>query len=518
MMRTIIVGFIRAQLIAFITLVAAVCSCSDSRLTQAESLLETDPAAADSILTYIPDLRSRRDRALYAVLKTQADYKQYKPIKSDSLILTATSYYGNKRKNYHAALAWYTQGCVYKDFQDDVSAIYAYLKAKDLFPDTLIRYYALTEQNLAKCYLNKSLYKEALSSLNNCKRLAARKADSSMLAYANFQIATAKLYKKQFSNLSQDFNKLYHDKNLSDFYRNQCLVELAKIHVYHTCQFDSAIVYLEQYMKYQYQSKGLTYNLIGNIHYLQGEIDSAYYYYTLSTHEICDIYTLSDNYKNLSEINLLYGNNQDAFQYGKLYTEFIDSIRILQNANDIAVVQIAHNTEMERLNRKSFRFKTIIIGTSVIIIIILLLWGLYQSHLNTVSRNYIRFCDGVWTTISTSLPSDSSLNDLLTVGKIKYMNSPSHFVLSGNGKKDYSKETKDAIIHDLNIAYSDSIAKLLKDYPTLNNREIMLCLFNHLKIEKTVICDTLNITDDNYRKVKSRLKEKLGESYDLFFS
>ena len=495
-------------------------SCGNSRiLREAETLLETNPAEADSILASIPAPRLRRDRAWYAVLKTQAEYKQYKPVKSDSLILTATSYYGNKRKNYHAALAWYTQGCVYKELQDDVSAIDAYLKAKDLFPDTLIRYYALTVQNLAKCYLNKFLYEDALSSLNNCRNLAAVINDSSMLAYANYQIATTKLYKKQFSNLSQDFMKLYHDKNLSEFYRNQCLVELAKISILHYCQYDSAKAYLEQYKKYQYQSKGLTYNLIGDIHYLNGEIDSAYYYYNLSKHEICDIYTLSGNYKSLSEISLLYGNNQDAFKYGKLYTETIDSIRILQNANDIAVVQIAHNTEMDRINRQTFHIKNIIISTSIVIIMALLLWGLYQSHLNTVSRNYIRFCDGVWTTISTSLPSDSSLNDLLKVGKIKYMNSPSHFILFGSrNKPNINKDARDAIIHDLNIAFSDTIERMLKDYPTLNNREILLCLLNHLKIDKTLICDTLNMTNDNYRKVKSRLKEKIWDSYVLFFT
>lgn len=523
MKKTTLAGFLTSQFIAVATLLSVVSSCSDSRLAQAEALLETDPAAADTILTRISELRSRRDRALYAVLKTQAEYKQYKPLTTDSLILTATDYYGTairgtKNRRYHSALAWYTQGCVYKDFQNDVSAIDAFLKAKDLFPDTLTRYYALTKQNLSNCYLNKNLYEDALSSLNSCRNLAITINDSSMFAYANYLIATTKLYKKQFSNLSQDFTKLYHDKNLSDFYRNQCLVELAKINIFHLCQFDSAMTYLHQYMKYQHQSKGLTYNLIGDIKYKIGEIDSAYYYYNLSTQEICDIYTLSNNYKSLSEINLLYGNNQDAFQYGKLYTESIDSIRILQNANDIAAVKIAHNTEMNLISKKNFNIKTIIIGISIIIIISLLLWGLYQSHLNIISRNYIKFCDGVWTAISTPLPPDSSLNDLLSLGKIKYMNSPSHFTLFGKGKKRFNKDTRDAILHDLNTAFYDAIELLLKDYPTLNNREIMLCLLNYIIIEKTVICDILNMADDNYRKIKSRLKEKLGNSYSLFFT
>ena len=73
-------------------------SCRESRtLHDVETLLETDPRAADSILSSMPQPTTNRDRALYAVLKTQAEYKQYKPITSDSLILTATRYYGIER-------------------------------------------------------------------------------------------------------------------------------------------------------------------------------------------------------------------------------------------------------------------------------------------------------------------------------------------------------------------------------------------------------------------------------------
>ena len=52
------------------------CTGSGADLSHAETLLETNPAAADSILTNMPMPTRHRDRAWYAVLKTQADYKQ----------------------------------------------------------------------------------------------------------------------------------------------------------------------------------------------------------------------------------------------------------------------------------------------------------------------------------------------------------------------------------------------------------------------------------------------------------
>ena len=85
---------------------AATVSCGgrNHRLAHVEMLLETDPVQADSVLSSIPVPRSRGGRALYAILRTQADYKNYKDIEDDKLISTATDYYGNRKKGYHAAM------------------------------------------------------------------------------------------------------------------------------------------------------------------------------------------------------------------------------------------------------------------------------------------------------------------------------------------------------------------------------------------------------------------------------
>ncbi|MBO7110694.1 MAG: hypothetical protein J6W18_01960, partial [Bacteroidaceae bacterium] len=123
-----------ASTIFLVLSIQVLTSCEHTTLNQAERLLETDVKAADSILSSMPMPTSRRDRAWYAVLKTQADYKQYKTITSDSLILTATSYYGTHHKNYRSAMAWYSQGCVYYEINNDFAAVDAYLKAIDLFP------------------------------------------------------------------------------------------------------------------------------------------------------------------------------------------------------------------------------------------------------------------------------------------------------------------------------------------------------------------------------------------------
>ena len=499
-------------------LLAALMSCRDNHaLQEAEALLETNPAAADSVLVSMPEPTSNRDRAWYAVLKTQADYKQYKPILSDSLILMATKYYGSRHKNYRSAMAWYIQGCVYKELKKDVPAIDAFLKSKDLFPDTLVRYYALVEQKLGRCYLNKGLYDESCNSFLLCRNNACRIKDSTMMAYADYNIALTKLYSHRFEGLNRLFGDLSNNKYLSDFYREESLLQLAKYHIYSSCLYDSANYYLNKLIANDNVSLGATYNLKGKIFNTIGNKDSAFYYYKLCLGQRKDIYTLCDTYKRLSQLSLLYDSAQEAFRYSTLYAESMDSIMTLRSATDVARIEILHYSEMERQNRKEMHVKTITISTAVVFVLLIIFILLYQSYKNRVNANYINFCDNVWTKISTTLSTNSTDSDYLLFCKTKYLNSPSHFILMSPLHEKYNREEKDAIKHDINVAFSDLMAYMLNKYPSINNKEVQLCILNSLGTEKIKICQILDLSDDSFRKQKSRLKEKLGDSYALYF-
>ena len=107
-----------------LTVLAAVsCGGRHSELAQVERLLETNPAQADSLLGTISIPDGKRMRALYAILRTQADYKNYKDIPDDALITDACNYYGTRKKSYHAAMAWYSRACVLSLTDDDLGAI-----------------------------------------------------------------------------------------------------------------------------------------------------------------------------------------------------------------------------------------------------------------------------------------------------------------------------------------------------------------------------------------------------------
>ncbi|MBR2395325.1 MAG: hypothetical protein IKB00_01820, partial [Bacteroidaceae bacterium] len=212
-------ALIIAIILSLLLIMLSCLSREHRNLDSVEYILEYDPVKADSILSSMPIPSAKQDHAWYAVLKTQAEYKNYMPITSDSLILTATEYYGTRHKSNHAAIAWYTQGCVYDELNNDVAAIEAYLKAKDLFPDTICRYYALTEQRLGKIYLSKRLFDESLSSFYNCRKIAETIKDSALIANSDYHISLIQLQYNHFDGLKDSFKELFENEYLSNYYK-----------------------------------------------------------------------------------------------------------------------------------------------------------------------------------------------------------------------------------------------------------------------------------------------------------
>ena len=115
----------KCRVLLYLFLVAALCvGCGDApsmrQLERLEAQIDSVPELVREALDSIPAASLRGEaRALYAILRTQADYKCYEPLTSDSLIRYATNYYSKSRKSYRAAMAWYSLGCVYTELKND---------------------------------------------------------------------------------------------------------------------------------------------------------------------------------------------------------------------------------------------------------------------------------------------------------------------------------------------------------------------------------------------------------------
>ena len=138
-----------ARWIMLSCLVMALCvmGCSDSTksgvhgrraasalMDSAESIMNDDPQQAYMLLDSIDSgsLRSRALNARYALLYTEAQYKNYMPIRNDSLIMIAVRYYSVGNHAEQLFRSFYCLGCIYYELGQLTDAAVALGQAEQL--------------------------------------------------------------------------------------------------------------------------------------------------------------------------------------------------------------------------------------------------------------------------------------------------------------------------------------------------------------------------------------------------
>ena len=114
-------------------------ACNDPKhvtdtLHRAEALMNEHPDSAWAVLnTLSPDeMGQNRTRALYALLYTQAQDKNYIDETNDSLIRIAVDYYRDTDDVRHKFLSYYYKGRVHFNAKDYLSATSCYMEAEQL--------------------------------------------------------------------------------------------------------------------------------------------------------------------------------------------------------------------------------------------------------------------------------------------------------------------------------------------------------------------------------------------------
>ena len=114
------------------SLLAGCSKATDARLVAADSLMAAHPDSALAILQEITpeSLRGKANNAYYALLLTQAQYKNYVPITSDSLIDVAVRYYDDDGDAEKRTRAYIFKGAALNEMGDHLAAIEWYKKAE----------------------------------------------------------------------------------------------------------------------------------------------------------------------------------------------------------------------------------------------------------------------------------------------------------------------------------------------------------------------------------------------------
>ena len=361
-------------------------------LRYAEEVLAEHPDSALTLLTPLDTMPlAGEEQAWYAVLRTQADYKLYHPV-TDSLPLLATAYYGTPRRpHYRAAMAWYSLGCVYTEHNDDPRAIDAYLKARDLFPDTLCRYYALTEQNLGKHHLANHDYSKAVATFARYRNHPNCCSDSALIGFADFFLGKARMMKNEFSAADSLFHSVLANPHADAEVQRQTLFHLAKI--YHA-QGDnvSALFFLEAHRRTLPKdiNQSAEDYLKGDILFDACSYDSAYIYYRRSLACSTDLTARCLVYNKLAKLAPTYEPDSLA-SYIDHNAALVGTINANARTTEIEQIQIDHQTDLKLQQAEYEKRRFCILTVSIALLIVSAIIILLMQRAAKEHKSYIRF-------------------------------------------------------------------------------------------------------------------------------
>lgn len=508
-------------------------SCSSSvknpLLLCADSLMEEYPDSALSVLESIssPQELPRADRALYALLLTQARYKNYITLEDDSLIKTAVEYYGDRKKSVRAAKAHYYWGATYRDRGYTSFAVEEYLAAIRLMP-VKDEFLAMIYDNLAECYKEDGLYDVAIENYRVAYQILK---GSSGQTFPLRGIAHAFLMQNK-----KDSALCYYQQALDCVLADQDSSFIGAI--YH----DFAMIYNEEgdYTQAdEYVSKAI--EIMGedkatNACLLKAEImlnlnmlDSASYFYCKNIDHL-DIYGQVVCYDGMYQIAKKKGEWKTATENMDVYKILYDSIQIMTDNEELNKLMDKHQLE-EHKRMLSERAKMLVVGLVIAFFFLMIICVFYfMWNDRKRKKRYIALQDELTQkrvdnmllkeefSESNKEAIDKKRTELteqqiqLCISMLKTTDCYEQLEALEKATpkqllemRSLRKEMRSAISN----SFIDVMMNLQGRCPALTGDDVFYCVLSLLCCSKSVIMELMGATSDALKTRKSRIKNKM---------
>lgn len=514
------------KLTLFLSIVLAFCSCAGSSmkgLKSAEQALEKNAVEAGRILDDInPSTLRGRQAALYGLLRTRTDYITGKEITTDSLAKLATDYWGSRRKGHYTSMSWMALGCAYSSMKKDAEAIFALLKSKNLFNDTLTYDYADVNSLLGRHFMNRKLYDEAVQAFSDCRRLYHNLGDCRLEAFSEFNLGRIYLEKKEYDKARNILEKMLDDKCLDVVYRNSGNLYMAHVinGLYGKEAGREELDYVNAYLKGCNNSEDLAagYAMKGIALYYLHENDSAFTYLEKAHRLSNDLSTKIFAVKGLEWVATQMKQFQAAWNAEILNKQYQEEFDALSNESEITQIRLQYNDEIQEHKFKSKMSRIVLYGILLLIVIIAVAVivniqrdrqreayylkkydDLIQKQIEEKSQSdgnrLHKACEAFRTGIAFNLVNDVALQ-----------------------KRSFRQEERDVIVHDINLYFATPIAALRAEAGKLGQQDINLIFCTLLGFDQEQIADIMCTSRSNMRSIKSRLKSKISaDSFSLYF-
>ena len=513
-------------------------SVKNPLLLCADSLMETYPDSALSILESItyPQKMPRADRALYALLLTQARHKNYIALEDDSLIKTAVDYYGDKKKSLRAAKAHYYWGATYSEMGYTSFAVEEYLTAIRLMP-VRDEFLAMIYDNLAECYERDELFDIAIGAYRQAYQilrggsqqiyplrgiarmcLLQNKKDSALVYY---QQALDCALVEQDSSL---IGALYHD--LAMAYSEK------KDYIQADRYVSKAIMIQGQDAVNVCLSKA---QIMLNLN----KLDSASYFYSKNVDQL-DIYGKAVYYDGMYQIAKKRGEWKTATENIDAYKILYDSIQFITDNEELNRLMDKHQLEEhKRLLSEHTKMLIFSLITAFFLLMIICVFCFMWNDRKRKKRFIALQRELTQKRVDTMLlkeeeASESNKEDLdkkrseLTEQQIQLCISVLKTTDCYDQLEALEKATPKQLLamrslrkdirSTISSAFVDVMMNLKERYPALTGDDIFYCVLSLLCCSKTVMMELMDATSDALKTRKNRIKNKMDtQIFDRVF-
>ena len=504
-------------------------SVKNQLLLCADSLMETYPDSALSILESItyPQKMPRADRALYALLLTQARHKNYIALEDDSLIKTAVDYYGDKKKSLRAAKAHYYWGAIYSEKGYASFAVEEYLTAIRLMP-VRNEFLAMIYDNLAECYEEDRLYNVAIENYRAAYQILKGKDEQT---YPMRGIARVFLLQNE-----KDSALYYYQQALDCALADQDSSLIGAL--YH----DLAMVYSEK-KDYIQADKFVSKAIL-----LQGQdaintclskaqimlnlnkLDSACYFFSKNMDEL-DIYGKAVCYDGMYQIAKRKGEWKTATENMDAYKILYDSMQIMTDNEELNRLMDKHQLEEHKRllseHTRTLIFSLITAFSSLMIICVFcFMWNdrkrkkhyialqheLTQKRLDTMLLKEEELSESNKEHIDKKRSELTEQQIQLCISVLKTTDCYDQLEASERATPKQllvMRSLRKEIRSDISNAFVDVMMNLKERYPALTGDDVFFCVLSLLCCSKTVVMELMDATSDALKTRKNRIKNKM---------
>lgn len=388
-----------------------------AELAQIDSLLlKKDYAEAVKEISVIdPASLNEGERALYALLLTEAEYKNYDPITSDSLINLAVRYYQGSNDREKATRSLLYQGCVYEVLGEPEKAVDSYNKADESADGQDMANKAYAKLRLGVLYQGYAV---------GAKKIALEKYFEALQLYRllpdrHYELLCltniGAIY-RDFKEEEKQDSALYYIDSAIDLAKKQNEVFFIFSNLYHKAEFYELVKRDYRNAKdYAVQAIGIGGKEIDHprAHYCAakscirlGQTDSALYYLKCSPESV----TANDSimyYNLLADISLSRNDRGSWLAYHNKAHAMADSILIGSLNAKLYAIEKKYDLQQEELKNVSLRSE---LRGAWLTAALVMLAALALTHLLWRYRNRLRTKENECELVKSDL--DSSLSSL----------------------------------------------------------------------------------------------------------